>query len=89
MLSCSYTLNCFIDDIYNKQNILAAGIVPAGLELMDNAATRASESFVHAGYPLDAAAILLCEVDGFRVLCLACHHDKTHNQTENALFPRS
>jgi glycolate oxidase len=44
--------------------IIAAGILPAGLELMDNAALRAAEAFVHAGYPQDAAAILLCEVDG-------------------------
>ena len=47
-------------------NIIAAGIVPAGLEMMDQLATRAVEQFVHAGYPLDAAAILLCELDGTR-----------------------
>ena len=45
-------------------NIIAAGIVPAGLEMMDQAATAAVESFVHAGYPTDVAAILLCESDG-------------------------
>ncbi|MGD8885954.1 MAG: FAD-binding protein, partial [Gammaproteobacteria bacterium] len=45
-------------------NIIAAGIVPAGLEMMDNPSIRASEAFVHAGYPVDAAAILLCELDG-------------------------
>ncbi|MBI3149603.1 MAG: FAD-binding protein [Betaproteobacteria bacterium] len=45
-------------------NIIAAGIIPAGLEMMDQAATRAVEDFVHAGYPLDAASILLCESDG-------------------------
>jgi len=44
--------------------IIAAGIVPAGLEMMDQAATRAVEQFVHAGYPLDAAAVLLVESDG-------------------------
>ncbi|RTZ73236.1 MAG: FAD-binding oxidoreductase [Gammaproteobacteria bacterium] len=44
--------------------IIAAGIVPAGLEMMDNLAIRAAEDFVHAGYPVEAAAILLCEVDG-------------------------
>ncbi|HKY03096.1 MAG TPA: FAD-linked oxidase C-terminal domain-containing protein [Burkholderiales bacterium] len=44
--------------------IIAAGIIPAGLEMMDRAATRAVEEFVHAGYDLDAAAILLCESDG-------------------------
>jgi glycolate oxidase len=46
--------------------IIAAGIIPAGLEMMDQLATRAVEAFVHAGYPLDAAAILLCEADGTR-----------------------
>jgi glycolate oxidase len=44
--------------------IIAAGIVPAGLEMMDNPAIRAAEDFAHAGYPTDAAAILLCEIDG-------------------------
>jgi glycolate oxidase len=44
--------------------IIAAGIIPAGLEMMDNPAIRAAEAFVHAGYPTDAAAILLCELDG-------------------------
>jgi glycolate oxidase len=45
-------------------NIIAAGIIPAGLEMMDRLAIRAAEDFVHAGYPLDAEAILLCELDG-------------------------
>ncbi|MEE4360036.1 MAG: FAD-linked oxidase C-terminal domain-containing protein [Pseudomonadales bacterium] len=44
--------------------VIAAGIVPAGMELMDQLAVRAAEDFVHAGYPVDAAAILICEVDG-------------------------
>jgi len=44
--------------------IIAAGIIPGGLEMMDNPAIRAAEDYVHAGYPLDAAAILLCELDG-------------------------
>jgi len=44
--------------------IISAGILPAGLEMMDNLAIRAAEDFVHAGYPVDAAAILLCELDG-------------------------
>jgi len=43
---------------------IASGIIPAGLELLDNPAIRAVEKFVHAGYPVDAAAILLCEIDG-------------------------
>jgi len=44
--------------------VIAAGIIPAGLEMMDRAATRAAEEFAGAGYDLDAAAILLCESDG-------------------------
>jgi glycolate oxidase len=44
--------------------IIGAGIIPAGLEMMDQAATRAVEQFVHANYPLDAAAVLLVETDG-------------------------
>lgn len=44
--------------------VVAAGIIPAGLEMMDRPATAAVEQFVHAGYDLDAAAILLCESDG-------------------------
>jgi len=45
-------------------DIIAAGIIPAGLEMMDRLAIRAAEDFVHAGYPLEAEAILLCELDG-------------------------
>ncbi|MEI6738093.1 MAG: FAD-linked oxidase C-terminal domain-containing protein [Pseudomonadota bacterium] len=44
--------------------IIGAGIVPAGLEMMDKLAIHAVEDFVHAGYDMDAAAILLCESDG-------------------------
>ncbi|NCC40664.1 MAG: FAD-binding protein [Gammaproteobacteria bacterium] len=44
--------------------IIAAGIIPAGLEMMDGPAIQAAEAFVHAGYPTDAAAILICEIDG-------------------------
>ncbi|MGH9268655.1 MAG: FAD-binding oxidoreductase [Acidimicrobiales bacterium] len=44
--------------------IIAAGIVPAALEMMDQAITRAVEEYVHAGFPTDAAAILIVEVDG-------------------------
>src|SRR5210317_1910974 len=45
-------------------NIIAAGIIPGGLEMMDRLAIKAAEDFVHAGYPLSAEAILLCELDG-------------------------
>ena len=44
-------------------DIIGAGVIPAGLEMMDRLAIRAAEDFVHAGYP-DCEAILLCEVDG-------------------------
>lgn len=45
-------------------SIIAAGIIPAGLEMMDRTSVRMVEPFVHAGYDTDAAAILLCEADG-------------------------
>ena len=44
--------------------VIGAGIIPAGLEMMDKPMTAAVEDFVHAGYDLNAAAILLCESDG-------------------------
>jgi glycolate oxidase len=44
--------------------IIGAGIIPAGLEMMDRLAVGAAEDHTHAGYPRDAAAILLCELDG-------------------------
>ncbi len=56
------------DDIAKAGNavaaVIGAGIVPAGLEMMDQQATRAVEQFVHANYPLDAQAVLLIETDG-------------------------
>jgi len=44
--------------------IIGNGIIPAGLEMMDRPAIHAAEDFCHAGYPLDAEAILICELDG-------------------------
>ena len=44
--------------------IFADGVVPAGLEMMDRLAIQAAEAFVNAGYPLDAEAMLLIELDG-------------------------
>ena len=44
--------------------IIASGFIPAGLEMMDNLTIRASEDYAKAGYPVEAAAILLCELDG-------------------------
>ncbi|HEY1363056.1 MAG TPA: FAD-linked oxidase C-terminal domain-containing protein [Xanthobacteraceae bacterium] len=45
-------------------SIIGAGIVPAGMEMMDKPAIHAVEEFVHAGYPLDVEALLIVEVDG-------------------------
>ncbi|OQW40936.1 MAG: glycolate oxidase subunit GlcD [Proteobacteria bacterium SG_bin4] len=45
-------------------NVIAAGIIPAGMEMMDKITIHAVEEFLHAGYDLNAAAILLCESDG-------------------------
>ncbi|XGA80630.1 glycolate oxidase subunit GlcD [Halomonas sp. CH40] len=45
-------------------DIIAAGIIPGGLEMMDKLAIQAAEDFVKAGYPVEAEAILLCELDG-------------------------
>ncbi len=44
--------------------IIANGIIPAGLEMMDNPAIRAAEAFAKCGYPVDAEALFLCELDG-------------------------
>ncbi|MBT3277197.1 MAG: FAD-binding protein [Candidatus Thioglobus sp.] len=45
-------------------DIIKAGIIPAGLEMMDGFAIEAAEGFAKVGYPLDAQALLLCELDG-------------------------
>src|SRR6266702_7377987 len=56
------------DDVERAGNavadVIAAGVLPSGLEMMDRPAARAVEEFVHAGYDLEAAALLLCEADG-------------------------
>ncbi len=54
--------------------IIASGLIPAGLEMMDKAAVRAVEQFVHAGYPDDAQAVLLAELDG--------SEEQVHEETE-------
>ena len=65
---CAQVIMASFDDVERAgqavADIIAAGIIPAGLEMMDRAATRASEEFAGAGYDLEAAAILLCESDG-------------------------
>jgi glycolate oxidase len=45
-------------------DVIAAGIIPAGMEMMDRPAIAAAEAFVHAGYPLDVDALLIVELDG-------------------------
>jgi glycolate oxidase len=65
---CARVIMASFDDLEKAGEavaaIIAAGIIPAGLEMMDRPATHAVEQFVAAGYDLDAAAILLCESDG-------------------------
>ncbi|HYL89441.1 MAG TPA: FAD-linked oxidase C-terminal domain-containing protein [Burkholderiales bacterium] len=65
---CARVIMASFDDVEKAGNavaaVIAAGIIPAGLEMMDRPATRAVEQFVGAGYDLEAAAILLCESDG-------------------------
>ena len=65
---CARVIMASFDDVEKAGNavaaIIGAGIIPAGLEMMDRPATRAVEQFVGAGYDLEAAAILLCESDG-------------------------
>jgi len=70
-----------VEDAGNAvSGVIAAGIIPAGLELMDALAIEAAEDFVGAGYPRDAAALLLCEVDGTR------EEVATHIARVSALF---
>jgi len=45
-------------------DVISAGIIPAGMEMMDNPAIRAAEDFVNVGYPREAAALLIVELDG-------------------------
>jgi glycolate dehydrogenase FAD-linked subunit len=49
--------------------IIGAGIIPAGMEMMDRPAIHAAEDFVHAGYPLDVEALLIVELDGPEAEC--------------------
>jgi len=65
---CARVIMASFDDVEKAGQavaaVIAAGIIPAGLEMMDRPATHAVEQFVGAGYDLQAAAILLCESDG-------------------------
>jgi glycolate oxidase len=49
--------------------IIGAGIIPGGMEMMDQPAIHAAEEFVHAGYPLDVEALLIVELDGPEAEC--------------------
>lgn len=65
---CAKLIMISFDDVSKAgaavNDIIGAGIIPAGLEMMDSLSIQAAEDFIHAGYPTDAAAILLCELDG-------------------------
>ena len=65
---CAQLVMASFADVHSAGNavaaVIAAGIIPAALEMMDRKATAAVEPFAHAGYDLDAAAILLVEADG-------------------------
>ena len=65
---CAQVVMAAFDDLAKAgaavANVIGAGIIPAGLEMMDQAATVAVEQFVRAGYPTDVAGLLLCESDG-------------------------
>jgi glycolate oxidase len=67
---CAQVVMAAFDDVEAAgeavASIIAEGIVPGGLEMMDHGCIQAAEDFVHAGYPVEAAAILLCELDGTR-----------------------
>jgi len=62
------TLLLSFDEVRDAANtvsdVIASGIVPAAMEVMDQRITQAVENYVHAGYPMDAGAVLLAEVDG-------------------------
>ncbi|MEM7293769.1 MAG: FAD-binding protein, partial [Pseudomonadota bacterium] len=65
---CARVVMAVFDDLLDAGrmvgDVIAAGIIPAGMEMMDAMTIQAAEDFLHAGYPTDAAAILLCELDG-------------------------
>lgn len=56
-------------------DVIAGGIIPAGMEMMDRPAIHAAEAFVHTGYPLDAEALLIIEVDGPEAECTHLMHE--------------
>jgi glycolate oxidase len=80
--------------------IIAAGIIPAGMEMMDRPAIHAAEAYTHAGYPLDVEALLIVELDGcaaevddllgrteqIAIGCGAASCRASHSETERELF---
>ena len=71
-------------------DVISAGIIPAGMEMMDRPAIHAAEAFVHAGYPLDVEALLIVELDGpaaecahliDEVVAIASHNGATSQRT--------
>ncbi len=85
--SCVQTLLAAFDDVVKAGkavgDIISAGIIPAGLEMMDQLVIKAAEDFVHAGYPTDAKAILICEIDGDEAEVLE-HTSKVSNIFKNS-----
>ncbi len=90
-----------MDDASNTvSEIIASGVIPAAIEMMDQMILQAVEADTHAGYPLDAAAVLLIEAEGLResveeqtaIICAICdkHHARVvkvaANETERQLF---
>ena len=81
-------------------DVIGAGIIPAGMEMMDRPAIHAAEAFVHAGYPLDVEALLIVELDGPEAECAqlieevsgiarrngAVHLRASQSEAERALF---
>ncbi len=65
---CAKLVMAAFDSVEDAGNavgkVIAAGIIPAGLELMDKPAMQAAEAFANCGYPTESAALLLCELDG-------------------------
>ncbi len=68
--TCAKVVMGVFDSVKNAgesvAEIIGSGIIPAGIEMMDNPAICAAEDFVNAGYPKEAQAILLCELDGIK-----------------------
>ena len=67
------TLVAYFEDMQHAgqtvSDIVAAGVVPAAIEMMDNLSVRACEEATHAGYPVDTGAALIVELDGFEAEC--------------------